>query len=256
MRKVIFLAFFIVNFLTNANAAITARSFLVTDSKGAALTEKNADHLQPIASITKLMTVMVVLNAHQDLDEQVLLNFKLSRRYHTRLPRNLKTLSRRELIQLAIVKSDNFAAYTLCDNYPGGVASCVSMMNLEAARLGMTNTRFEDPTGLDVGNVSNARDLSRMVLAANYYDEIVDASSKKKVSIPTRKSHTDFPNTNPLVRKGDENIVISKTGYIGASGGCVVMMVDTPQGPRVVVLLGSRNTKTRIPEAKSIMASL
>jgi serine-type D-Ala-D-Ala endopeptidase (penicillin-binding protein 7) len=257
MKRIFFLQLILFLVVFNANAsAITARSFLVTDAAGSVLVEKNADRSQPIASITKLMTVIVVLNARQSLEESVPLNFKLSRQYHTRLPRSLKTLSRRELIQLAMVKSDNFAAYTLCDNYPGGVEFCVAAMNQEAQRLGMSNTHFEDPTGLDAGNISNARDLSKLVLAANYYDEIVNASGKSKVSIPTRKSHTDFPNTNPIVRTGNENVLVSKTGFIGASGGCIVMLIDTVQGPRVVVLLGSRNTRTRIPEARSIIASL
>ena len=93
---------------------ITAKSFLVTDNKGSVILEKNADRTQPIASITKLMTAIIVLNANQDLTEELRLDFKKANVYHTRLPRTLKTLSRGELLQLAIVKSDNFAAYTLC----------------------------------------------------------------------------------------------------------------------------------------------
>ncbi len=107
--------------LTAEAKPITAKSFLVTDNRGQVISEKNADRTQPIASITKLMTAIVVLNARQDLAEELPLNFKHSKVYHTRLPRTLKTLSRGELLQLAIVKSDNFAAYTLCENFPGGV---------------------------------------------------------------------------------------------------------------------------------------
>jgi len=243
-----------VSFTVQAKA-ITAKSFLVADNHGEILAEKNPERTQPIASITKLMTVMVVLNARQDLSDDLNLEWKLRGRYHTRLPRYLKTLTRGELVQLAIVKSDNFAAYTLCQNYPGGVENCVLAMNREAARIGMRDTYFTDPTGLDRGNVSNARDLVKLVLAAHQYSEITAASSQAKVSITARRGHAEFGNTNPMVRMG-EDVIVSKTGYINSSGGCIVMMLNTREGPRVVVVLGSRNTRTRIPEAKLIMARL
>jgi len=230
---------------------ITAKSFLVTDNKGQVILERNADRTQPIASITKLMTAIVVLNANQDLSEELRLDFKNAKVYHTRLPRTLRTLSRGELLQLAIVKSDNFAAYTLCENYPGGIDRCVAEMNHEALEFGMYNTHFEDPTGLNEGNMSNARDLVKLVLVASRHPEITDASGKPSVSIRVKKRWWEFGNTNPLVRRSD-NIVVSKTGYIHESGGCIVMLVDTELGQRVIVLLGSKNTHTRIPEAEQI----
>lgn len=235
--------------------SITAKSFLVADNQGEVILEKNADHVQPIASITKLMTVIAVLNAHQSLDEQLPLNFKLAKTYHTRLPRTLKTLSRGELIDLAIVKSDNFAAYTLAENYPGGLNRCIAEMNHIAVHLGMTNTTYADPTGLDPSNESNARDLVKLVLAAKTYPEIVDASGKPQVSIKVKKRWWQFGNTNPLSRTTD-NVVVSKTGYIDASGGCVVMLLDTNLGQRVIVLLGSKNTRTRFPEAEKIAVTI
>lgn len=244
---------FLLLFALNATAGpITAKSFLVADNQGRPLVERNADRVQPIASITKLMTVIVVLQANQDLTEELALDFKLAQRYHTQLPRTLKTLSRAELLQLAIVKSDNFAAYTLCNNYPGGVDRCVAEMNHEAQEFGMINTHFTDPTGLDQGNQSNARDLVKLVLQANKFEEITDASGKSKVSIKIKKRWWDFGNTNPLVHRSD-NVVVSKTGYIHKSGGCVVMLLDTELGQRVIVVLGSRNTRTRIPEAEAIV---
>lgn len=231
---------------------ITAKSFLVTDNKGTVILEKNADRVQPIASITKLMTAIVVLNAHQDLTEELPLNFKNANIYHTRLPRTLRTLSRGELLQLAIVKSDNFAAYTLCENYPGGVDRCVAEMNHEALEFGMFSTHFADPTGLDESNQSNARDLIKLVLVASHHPEITDASGKPSVSIQVKKRWWDFRNTNSLVRKNSDRVIVSKTGYIHQSGGCVVMLLDTDLGQRVIVLLGSKNTKTRIPELEQI----
>ena len=237
--------------LTAEAKPITAKSFLVADNRGQIILEKNADRVQPIASITKLMTVIVVLNANQDLSEELRLDFKKSNVYHTRLPRILKTLSRGELLQLAIIKSDNFAAYTLCENYPGGVDRCVAEMNHEALEFGMYSTHFTDPTGLDKGNTSNARDLVKLVLVASHHQEITDASGKPSVSIKVKKRWWEFGNTNPLVRRSD-NILVSKTGYIHQSGGCLVMLADTELGQRVIVLLGSKNTRTRIPEAEQI----
>jgi D-alanyl-D-alanine endopeptidase (penicillin-binding protein 7) len=242
---------FLVFTLPTQAKPITAKSFLVADNRGQVILEKNADRVQPIASITKLMTAIVVLNLHQDLSEELSLDFKKSKVYHTRLPRTLKTLSRGELLQLAIVKSDNFAAYTLCANYPGGVDRCVAEMNHQALEFGMYSTHFTDPTGLDEGNQSNARDLVKLVLVASQHSEITDASGKPSVNILVKKRWWEFGNTNPLVRRSD-NILVSKTGYIHQSGGCLVMLADTELGQRVIVLLGSKNTRTRIPEAEQI----
>jgi D-alanyl-D-alanine carboxypeptidase len=234
---------------------ITAKSFLVSDITGEVILEKNADRVQPIASITKLMTVMAVLDANQNLAEMITLDRRLVSKYHTRLPRSVKQLTRGELIDLAIVKSDNFAAYTLGANYPGGVARCIAEMNHIAFVLGMTNTTFADPTGLDAGNVSNARDLGKLVLAANEYTEITEASGKPNVSIKVKRRWWQFGNTNPMVRNSND-VRVSKTGYIGASGGCVVMLLDTELGQRVIVLLGSKNTRTRFPEAQKIAVTV
>ena len=185
--------------------------------------------LRSIASITKLMTVMVVLDANQDLNEFI------------------KPYTRKELIQLAIVHSDNHASEVLCRNYPGGRDQCIAAMNRKAKTLGMIDSRFVDPTGLGVMNSSTAYDLIKMVRTAEHYDEIVNASKMSEVKIHKKKKTLVFKNTNPLVATHD--FIVSKTGYIRASGGCIVMLVNTKIGQRIVVLLNSKNTKTRIPEA-------
>jgi len=255
MRYAIFILTLVFT-LTAQAKPISAKSFLVTDNKGTVILERNADRTQSIASITKLMTAIVVLNAHQDLSEELKLNFKNATTYHTKLPRTLKTLSRGELLELAIVKSDNFAAYTLCENYPGGIDRCVAEMNHQALEFGMFATHFEDPTGLDQGNQSNARDLVKLVLVASQHPEITEASGKPLVSIQVKKRWWDFWNTNSLVRKNSERVIVSKTGYINESGGCVVMLLDTDLGQRVIVLLGSKNTRTRIPELEQIAVTV
>lgn len=219
--------------LTSYSFNITAQSWLVADGDGKILAEENIHQNRSIASITKLMTVMVILDANQDLDQYI------------------KPYTRRELIQLAIVHSDNHASEILCQNYPGGRSSCVRAMNDKAVSLKMTNTRFIDPTGLGVMNSSTAYDLIKLVRAAEQYDVIVSASRMSEVKIKIRKKYLIFRNTNPIIGKRHD-FIVSKTGYIRAAGGCIVMMLDTDIGRRIVVVLGSKNTHTRIPEAEFI----
>lgn len=230
---------------------ITAKSFLVTDAAGTVILEKNADEVMPIASITKLMTVIVVLDREQDLDEEVKINNSLRHKYHTRLPKTVKSLTRNTLINLALVKSDNLAAYTLCQSYPGGVSNCIKAMNEKAEELNLVSTVYVDPTGLDEGNVSTARELAQVIMLAQYYNVIKDASAMSEVKIQVKRKWWQFPNTNPMVRNGEE-VLVSKTGYIRASGGCIAMLSVTEIGERVIVVLGSKNVRTRIPEAREI----
>ena len=211
---------------------ITATSWLVDNGDGEIIQRENIHQQRSIASITKLMTVMVILDAKQDLDQYI------------------KPYTRRELIQLAVVHSDNRASEMLCNHYPGGRHKCVKAMNEKAHYLGMIHTRLVDPTGLGVMNSSTAYDLVKLVKAAELYPEIVEASNMREVKIKHKKKFVVFKNTNPLVTT--KEFIISKTGYIRAAGGCIVMMVDTDLGKRIIVLLNSKNTKTRIPEARML----
>jgi D-alanyl-D-alanine endopeptidase (penicillin-binding protein 7) len=166
-----------------------------------------------------------------------------------------RPLTRKQLLDLAVVHSDNQAAKILCETYPGGMHDCVSNMNFKAFMLQMPDTKFVEPTGLSNFNVSTAQDLLKLVSAASKYPEIVSASNTSSVRIASvKKKKTfwqEFHNTNPTVGHGIDYLV-SKTGYINSSGGCIVMMLNTVNGIRTVVLLGSKNTKTRIPEAQQI----
>jgi D-alanyl-D-alanine endopeptidase (penicillin-binding protein 7) len=223
-----------------ANPVITAQAWLVADSTGKILEGSNMTEVRSIASITKLMTTMVVLDSGQSLTEVI--------------PQKLynKQLTRETLIDLAIVKSDNNAAKMLCDYYPGGYKSCIDAMNQKAMSLQMTNSVFTDPTGRMHTNVSTAEDLIKLVFAASTYPLIVQASNMDAVRWTLSKKKTaEFRNTNSLVGQG-YNFLVSKTGFINKAGGCIVMMLDTANGIRTVVLLGSKNTKTRIPEAKML----
>lgn len=224
----------------NANTSLTAQAWLVADSNGKILEGSNMTEVRSIASITKLMTAMVVLDSGQSLTEII--------------PKKLynKQLTRETLIDLAIVKSDNNAAKMLCDYYPGGYKSCVEAMNAKAISLQMNSSTFTDPTGRYHTNVSTAEDLIKLVFAASQYPLIVHASNMDAVRWPiSKKKNAEFRNTNTLVGNGYK-FLVSKTGFINKAGGCIVMMIDTANGIRTVVLLGSKNTKTRIPEAKML----
>ena len=219
---------------------LTAQSWLVTDHNGTLLEGSNTSEVRSIASITKLMTTMVVLDSGQSLTEII--------------PKKLynKQLTRETLIDLAIVKSDNTAAKMLCDYYPGGYDNCITAMNNKANSLQMNNSIFTDPTGRMHTNVSTAEDLIKLVFAASKYPLIVQASNMDAVRWNINKKKTaEFRNTNSLVGHGYK-FLVSKTGFINKAGGCIVMMIDTVHGMRTVVLLGSKNTKTRIPEAQML----
>jgi D-alanyl-D-alanine carboxypeptidase len=218
---------------TSKSVPITAQSWLVADESGRILQSENIEQQRSIASITKLMTAMVVLDANQNLDEQI------------------GKYTRAETIQLALVHSDNKAADTLCQHYPNGKDSCIRAMNAKAHMLGMHDTKYVEPTGLSVMNVSTATDLIKLVIAAKNYAEINEASRTPHVKIKIKKKWLIFNNTNPIIGKRHD-FIVSKTGYIRASGGCIVMMLDTEIGRRIVVVLGSKNTHTRIPEAEFI----
>jgi D-alanyl-D-alanine endopeptidase (penicillin-binding protein 7) len=216
--------------------SITAKSWLVADENGKIIQGENTEAVRPIASISKLMTAMVVLDSKQSESEVI------------------GQYTRYQLLQMMLVKSDNHAATVLCESYPGGRDSCIRAMNLKAHMLNLSSTKFIEPTGLSVMNTSTASELIQVVLAAKEYPAIVKASQTPQVKIKIRKKWLIFNNTNPIIGR-NHNFIISKTGFINASGGCIVMMLDTDIGRRIVVVLGSKNTRTRIPEAEFIANS-
>lgn len=239
---------------SNAYADIqtTAKSYLIIDlDNNKVIAGKNTEDRRSIASVTKLMTVIVALDAKPDLQEPV----KVIRLkgFTSRIPGNLKYITRDELINLAIVKSDNLAAALLCHYYTGGMDVCIKAMNDKAQDLMLPNTTFVDPTGIYAENKSTASELSILLLISEGYPEIVAASQKSVYTMLTRKQKLNYPNTNPLVANYS-NIEVSKTGWIGAaSGGCLVMLVTHNLTRYAVVLLGSKNTHTRITEARQIL---
>ena len=212
---------------------VTATSWLVADGNGKIIKSVNHDDLHSIASITKLMTAMVVLDANQDLDEKI------------------NGLSRREHLRLALIRSSNHSSDLLCEHYPGGYEACVDAMNAKARKLQMRDTSFVDASGLNDDNVSTSTSLVKLVLAAQNYPLIVKSSQTPSMRVRLEEGYYSVKNTNPLVKNG--KFIVSKTGYIRAAGGCIALLTETNKGKRVVVVLGSKNTHTRIPEVKYLV---
>ena len=221
-------------FVSNAFAVnITAQSWLETDYQGNLIEGSNITEVRSIASITKLMTVIAVLDIKQDMQEKI------------------GKFTRGQLVQLALVKSDNDAAKALCDNFPGGRFECIRFMNEKANYLGMLRTKFVEPTGLSPMNISTALDLLKLVFEASHYPEIVKASQTPILNIQVGNKVLSYRNTNPVIGKR-YNFIISKTGSTNAAGSCIVVMVDTDIGRRIVILLGAKAGK-RLPEAEYIV---
>jgi len=225
---------------------ILATNYVVQNlDTGEILAEKNTEEVRSIASITKLMTALIVLDAKQDLDEkiEVIKPSTLS----SKLPNKI-TLTRSELLILTLMSSDNLAAKTLAMHFPGGEEWAVRAMNAKAHSIGMGHTKFVEPTGLSVFNVSTVQDLILLLDHAEKSEIIRDYSTRshEKIKIPGKKlKFLEFRTTNRLVAE-KTNIGLSKTGWIRSSGGCLVMIIKEHGQRLAVILLNSRNTHTRI----------
>lgn len=216
---------------------------------------KNAAQVAPIASITKLMTAMVVLDAMQPLEEQVSVGVEdLDTLKGTRSKLRIgMSFARSEMLKLALMASENRAASALARHYPGGLAAAVAAMNAKAQLLGMSNTKFYDPTGLNSDNVSTAQDLVRMVAAARNYSLIRQYTTSESHSVDGWGGRElRFNNTNPLVKNASWDIGVSKTGFINEAGRCLVMEATINNRPVIIVLLDSWGSRTRVGDANRI----
>lgn len=239
-------------------ASLNVRSniaFIYDEQSQLPVYDKHSREVAPIASITKLMTAMVVLDAMLPLDEEVSVEATdLDRLKGTRSRLQVgMTFTRNELLKLALMASENRAASALARSYPGGKAAIVAAMNAKASELGMQDTRFLDPTGLNRGNVSTAQDLVKMVSAARNYALIHRYTTSASHSVDGWGGRElRFNNTNPLVRNVSWDIGLSKTGYISEAGLCLVMEAKINQRPVIIVLLNSWGKRTRVGDANRI----
>lgn len=233
----------------------SASALVIDQSSGALLYAKNIGTRQPIASITKLMTAMVVLDANQALDEKISVTeedvdhvkFSISRLAVG------SVLTRFEMLQLALMSSENRAASALARNYPGGTEAFVAAMNTKAKAIGMENTTFTDASGLDQRNTSTASDLGLMVGAAYGYELIRQVSTAVSYIVePGNYRPTKYRNSNVLISNKDWDIGLSKTGFIREAGHCLVMQAQISTRNLIIILLDGRGKMTRIGDANRI----
>ncbi|NCA72168.1 MAG: peptidase S11 [Sphingobacteriia bacterium] len=234
---------------------IRSASALIMDERGHRLYAKNTQEIKPIASITKLMTAMVVLDAGVALDEPISIedaDRDRLRHSRSRLRIGQATLSRRELLMVALMSSDNRAAAALGrTTFAEGTPRFIAAMNQKAALLGLRDTRFVDSSGLDDRNRSTAEDLIRLIQAASAYPLIREATASGELSVHPHADGTplEYRNTNPLVRNPSWSVTLSKTGYINESGHCLVMITEIAGRRLFVVLLDAVGKLTPVGDS-------
>lgn len=240
---------------TIARPSLKSGSVLVMDENSAAvLLSHQADVAAPIASITKLMTALVILDANLPMDEMITItadDSNLERSSASRLTVGT-SLQRADLLHLALMSSENRAAHALGRSYPGGMTAMVRAMNVKAGALGMSRSNFVDPTGLSSQNVASPEDLSRLVLAADKNPLIRRYSTDPAYTVRVGRNLLTYRNTNTLVANPAWEIAVQKTGYITEAGKCLVMKAMIGGRSIVIVLLDSYGKYTRVADAKRI----
>jgi serine-type D-Ala-D-Ala endopeptidase (penicillin-binding protein 7) len=240
---------------TSLDPKLKSGSVLIVDQDNASvLYSRNSDVAAPIASITKLMTALVVLDAKQPLNEMIEITADdrdLPKASFSRLAVGT-TLTRGDLMHLALMSSENRAAHALGGNYPGGMPAMVMAMNAKAAKLGMSNSHFVDPTGLSSLNVASPEDLSKLVIAASKNPTIREYSTDPSYTVHVHRHLVEFHNTDNLVKNPTWNIIVQKTGYISEAGKCLVMAAVINSRSVIIVLLDSYGRYTRVADAKRI----
>ena len=225
-------------------------------ASGEVLFAEHPNLVLPIASITKLMSAVVVLDSGADLDEWLTVadwDRKTAKNAYSRI-RLTSQARRKDLLRIALMSSENRAAYNLALHHPGGQAGFVESMNAKARALGMTQSNFADPTGLSVENRSSAGDLAKLLQASDAYPVIRDFSTTRQYTVNFRKPRyrLGYGNTNPLTGSSRWQVDLSKTGYLTEAGRCLVMVAEMA-GKRVgVVLLNSLGTRSPLGDAGRI----
>lgn len=229
-------------------------ALVVDQDTNEVLFSKNPQAVLPIASITKLMTALVVTEANQPLDEMLTItqdDVDTEKNSRSRLTVGTR-LSRIEMMHLALMSSENRAAHALGRNYPGGLEAEVAAMNRKARELGMNDTRYVEPTGLSSSNQSSARDLAVLVKAAYQYDLIRSLSTSPEYEVDIGRRQLTFHTTNALVRSPEWTIGLQKTGYISEAGRCLVMQAALAGRNLILVLLDSAGTYSRVADAERL----
>ncbi len=239
---------------TRKLAVQSGAALVIEQSGGDALFQKNANVVAPIASITKLMTAMVVLDSSPNLQAPITISdddVDYLRGSRSRLHVG-SVMMRESALLLALMSSENRAANALARYYPGGMLAFIAAMNVKAQALGMKDTHFDDPTGLTSNNVSTAHDLAKMVVAAYRYPLIREFTTTSDSTVGIGGRELAYHNTNPLVKSAAWDVGLSKTGYIHEAGKCLVMQARVADKPVVIVLLDSAGKLTRVGDANRI----
>jgi len=230
-------------------------SIMVSDvTTGKIIRGQNVDQVRALASMTKLMTAMVALDYDLNMNRKL----QLSKLAGSKLPK--REYTRNELFHMLLIKSDNAAAETLASDYPGGRAKFIRDMNIRAEMMGMYGTHFDDPSGLSSGNVSTASDVTQMVIAASFYHQIRNISTKKQTEILTQIKRKNrvliLHNTNTAILSQIDGIQVSKTGFTNPAGFCVALlvekMIDGEIHHQVIVVMGARNSAQRVDTVKKV----
>lgn len=229
-------------------------AFVIDQSSNEVLYSKNSNSSLPIASLTKLMTALVVLDSRQDMNETLKVtsaDIDTIKYTSSRLPIGSQ-MSRSNMLHISLMSSENRAASALGRNYPGGLSAFVKAMNRKAAQLGMSETHFVEPTGLSSENVSSARDLAKLATAAHKHRLIRKYSTQRTYKVNTGGPVLQYRNSNRLISNPGWDIVLQKTGYISEAGRCLVMQAVIQGRSIVMVFLGSRDNQSRAADASSI----
>lgn len=215
----------------------------------------NVDKVRGLASMTKLMTAMIALDHDLNMNRKL----QLSKLAGSHLPK--REYTRGELFHALLIRSDNAAAETLAADYPGGREKFIRDMNLRAETMGMYDTHFDDPSGLSSGNVSTASNVTQMVIAAGYYRQIREISTKKTATILTQVKRKErilvLHNTNTAILSQVDGVQVSKTGYTNPAGFCVALLVEKNVGDeihhQVIVVMGARNPAQRVDTVRKVV---
>lgn len=239
-----------------AGPLLSSQSALIMNNQtGEILYQKNINQVRSIASISKLVSAMVVLDANQNMNDQITItDAEIDRLKNSTSRLSVGTvMTRRELLHIGLMSSENRAIHALARTYPGGMPAFVEAMNNKAAELGMTNSRFYEPTGLDPRNQSTARDLALLVRGASQYPLIRQYSTDNFGSVYTSNGRVEqYHNSNALVREGLWPIALQKTGYIREAGRSMVLLTSVQNQPVTIVLLNSPSSTTRVSDARAL----
>lgn len=241
----------------NSKLHVASRSAMLLDLQtDKIIYSNNPDVIRPIASVTKLMTGLIVLDARQSMDEYISVSISDTPEMKGVFSRvKLKSeLSRKDMLLIALMSSENRAAASLAHHYPGGYVAFIAAMNAKAKALGMTSTHYVEPTGLSARNVSTARDLAKLLQAARKYPMLTELSTTKAKTVAFRKPNytLGFRNTNHLIHKASWDISLTKTGFTDEAGHCLVLVTSMGNRPVALVILDAFGKYTHFADASRI----